>query len=93
MPRCSQDLDVALSGWTIVLEVFLLTCYQEGLHHMGLAMWNGSLVLEALAETCDHILYWDEDLWLVEVQVNLCAKVLVRPSASSRQRLLGLRPC
>jgi hypothetical protein len=93
MTHCSQDLGAALSGWTIVHEVFLLTYYQVVLRHMDLAMWNGSLVLEALAGTCDHILYWGEDLWLVEVQVNLCAKVLAMLSASSRPRLLGLRPC
>jgi hypothetical protein len=90
--RCSQDL-AALWGWTIVHVVFLLTYYQEELLHMDLAMLNGSLVLEALAGTYDHILYWDEDLWHAEAQVNLYAKVPVRPSASSRPSLWSLRLC
>jgi len=46
----------------IVHVVFLLTYYREVLRHKGLAMLIGSLVLEELAETCDHSPYWDEDL-------------------------------
>jgi hypothetical protein len=90
--HCSLGL-AALWGWTTVHVVFLLTYYQEELHHMDLATLNGSLVLEALAETYDHILYWDEDLWHAGVQVNLCAKVPVRPNASSRPSLWSLRLC
>lgn len=89
-PDCSQDVAVALSDWSTVHVVFLLAYYQEGLHHMDSVKLNGIPVLEELVETYGRILYWDEDLWHVEVLVNLCAEVLERPSASSH---LDLHPC
>ena len=60
---------------------------------MDSAMLNDSLVPEELAETCDHILYLGEDLRHVEGQVNLCAEVLARLSASSHLSLFDLRLC
>lgn len=89
-PGCSQDVAVALSDWSTERAVFLPACHQEELHRMDSVKLNDIPVLEGSVETYGRILYWDEDLWHVEVLVNLCAEVLERPTASSH---LDLHPC